>query len=375
MARRGAGEGSIDHRSDGRWRVRLTVSPDGRRREWYAQTKAQAVETLRIERERLSLGVVGTTGRLTVGQYLNGWLESVTGDVKPSTEAHYRLVVTRHLVPALGRIPLERLTAAHVDAFLRSERGQVADRTRHHHRAVLRRALNRAVRQHLIARNPAAEADPITIRDARPACFLTPDQAAQVLEAVATDRLAALYTVALALGLRQGEALGLQWHDVDFTHRRLTVRRQLQRIGGESRFVPLKSARSELERTRVLPMPAVVVEALQVHRARQGHELGTVPLPTGLVFCRRDGSPLINSNVTKGFQTLLERSGLPRMRFHDLRHSCASLLIAQGVAPRTVMEILGHSSISTTMNIYAHVGAALLEESSAAMDRLLGRRN
>ena len=310
-----------------------------------------------------------------MAQYLTQWLESISGDVKPSTEAHYRLVVTKHLIPALGRLQLDKLTAAHVDAFLHQERGQVADRTRHHHRAVLRRALNKALRQHLIRRNPAAESDPVTVRDAQPARFLTPHEADQVLSAVAGDRLEALYTVALTLGLRQGEALGLQWDSVDLEARRITVCRQLQRIAGEPKLVPLKTARAASERSRVLPMPAVVVDALRAHRARQLDELGSIPLPTSLVFSGRDGSPLINSNVTKRFQTLLARAGLPRMRFHDLRHSCASLLIAQGVAPRTVMEILGHASIATTMNIYAHVGAALLEESSDAMDRALGKRS
>ena len=122
-------------------------------------------------------------------------------------------------------------------------------------------------------------------------------------------------------------------------------------------------------------MPAVVVDALRAHRARQLDELGTIPLPTSLVFSGRDGSPLINSNVTQQFPDSAVTAGGRENAFDHPRHSCESLLIAQRVAPRTVMEILGHASIATTMNIYAHVGAALLEESSDAMDRALGKRS
>lgn len=154
-----------------------------------------------------------------------------------------------------------------------------------------------------------------------------------------------------------------KWDDVDFEHRQLHVRRQLQRLHGVSSLVPVKTEQSR----RTLTMPLVVVAALQEHRQRQLDE-GIVQ---GLVFCRRDGRPLVNSNVPHAFQERLRRAGLAPMRFHDLRHSCAALLLAQGVPARVIMETLGHSTIATTMNVYAHVMPALLQESADAMDRAL----
>jgi len=226
----------------------------------------------------------------------------------------------------------------------------------------LRAALNQAVEWELIHRNPATRVRLPKVK-AKPSRSLTPAEAAAVLQAFEGDRLEALYRVALALGLRQGEALGLQWDDIDFSTRQLHVRRQLQRLKGESHLVPVKTEHSQ----RTLTMPLVVVAALQDHRRRQLDE-GIVQ---SLVFCRRDGLPLVNSNVTHAFQERLRRAGLPRMRFHDLRHSCASLLAAQNVPPRAIMETLGHSTIATTMNVYAHVMPSLLQESADAMDRAL----
>ncbi|HEY8864495.1 MAG TPA: site-specific integrase, partial [Candidatus Dormibacteraeota bacterium] len=172
---------------------------------------------------------------------------------------------------------------------------------------------------------------------------------------------------ALALGLRQGEALGLRWHDVDLEARQLHVRHALQRIDGRLQLVEPKTARSR----RTITMPATVVNALRDHRRRQQDEQRPIVQLAGFVFAHPDGSPLDGSVVTHQFQKLLKRAGLPRLRFHDLRHSCASLLLAQGVSARMVMETLGHSNISTTMDIYSHVMPSLRQDAADAMDRVL----
>lgn len=185
-----------------------------------------------------------------------------------------------------------------------------------------------------------------------------------MLSAVEGDRLEALYRVALALGLRQGEALGLTWDNVDLEHRRLYVRQQLQRLERQSSLAPLKTKQSR----RTLPLPMVAVAALREHRRRQLAEGVVQPL----VFCRPDGKPLIGTSVTHRFQALIARAGLGHLRFHDLRHSCASFLLAQGVDARIIMEVLGHTTIATTMNVYAHVMPSLMRESADAMDRALG---
>jgi len=200
---------------------------------------------------------------------------------------------------------------------------------------------------------------------------LTQTEAQAVLEAVQQHRLAALYSVGLAIGLRLGEALGLRWEDVDLERGTLLVRQALQRIDGEWRFVEPKTEQSR----RVIPLPAVAVAALKAHRDRQtwerkAAEKGEGWHETGLVFCAPDGSPQFAQNITRTFQGLLVRAGLKPRRFHDLRHACCSLLLAQGVPPGTVMEILGHSNIQTTMMIYREVTQDAKRQGIAKLDFL-----
>lgn len=213
------------------------------------------------------------------------------------------------------------------------------------------------------------------------------------LDAVHGDRLEALYSVALAVGLRQGEALGLHWQDVDLDQGLLRVRLTLQRIkdldaadddraptaGGAT---PPRRPRSRLvlaepktERLRrVIALPAVTLAALRRHKLVQLRErkwVGSRWQEHGLVFTSTIGTPLEPRNVTRLFHQHLEPANLPRVRFHDLRHTCASLLLAQGVHPRVVMETLGHSQIALTMYTYSRVLPALQREAAAQMDALL----
>jgi len=182
----------------------------------------------------------------------------------------------------------------------------------------------------------------------------------------------ALYTVALALGLRQGEALGLQWGDIDLEARQLRVLRALQRrVDGRIELSEPKTRRSK----RTIRMPEAVVVALREHRGRQRRDrlkAGESWLDEDFVFTDEVGRPLDGTRVTKIFQRVLVRAGLPRLRFHDLRHSAATLLLVQGVPARVVMETLGHSEVGITLNTYSHVVPILEEEAAAAMDRALG---
>jgi integrase len=200
---------------------------------------------------------------------------------------------------------------------------------------------------------------------------LTPEQARTFLDAARGDRLEALYSVALAIGLRQGEALGLRWEHIDLDGGELRVRVALQRIAGKLQLVEPKTRQSR----RTIPLPQVAVNALRAHRVSQLEErllAGDRWVDTGLVFCTPKGTPLDARNVTRRFQKLLKQTDLPHQRFHDLRHTCATLLLVQGVPPRVVMEILGHSQISLTMDTYTHVVPALKREAANRMDALLG---
>ena len=179
------------------------------------------------------------------------------------------------------------------------------------------------------------------------------------------------YTVALAIGLRQGEALGLEWADIDLEGGALHVRHALQRVDGRLVQVEPKTKRSR----RTIPLPELAIAALHAHRGRQLQEQlwqGSRWQESGYVFTTMIGTPLDGVSVTKAFQRILRRVGLPHQRFHDLRHGCASLLLAQGVSPRVVMEILGHSQISLAMHTYSHVIPSLERDALSKIDVLFG---
>jgi integrase len=239
-------------------------------------------------------------------------------------------------------------------------------------RLVLSSALDQAERWGFIPRNPVRLVDPPRVPhdDREP---ITPEQAHALLDAVQGHRLEALYTVALALGLRRSEALGLQWSDVDLDAGVLRVRRGLQRLkGGGLQFLELKTKKSR----RDIAMPRVAVDALRAHTERQAFERRAaveIWQEHDMVFASTIGTPLEPRNVNRHFASVLKRAGLPHLRFHDLRHACATLLLLQGVELKVVQEILGHASISTTGNIYAHVLQSLKHCAAASMDAALRR--
>ena len=376
MTRRGANEGTIRQRKDGRWEARVIVTESsGRRvrRSLLGRTRAIVAAKLAEAQRAESIGLPAASARMTTADYLASWLEAIEPRIRPRTYESYELIVRVHLAPGLGHHPLPRLSPPAVQAFLNARtRDGCSPRTVAYIRAVLRQALGQAERWGLVSRNVARLAEPPRVprREVRP---LDPAQARAFLAAIRGDRHEALYLVALGVGLRQGELLGLSWPDVDLDAGTLRVRQALQRIKGGLILVEPKSATSH----RTVALPAVVAEALRAHRIRQLEERlasgGRWPDdPRDLVFLSTVGTPLDGVAVTRRFQALLADAGLPRQRFHDLRHACASLLLAQGVAPRVVMETLGHSQISLTMNTYSHVVPQLGRAAAERMDEALG---
>jgi integrase len=234
---------------------------------------------------------------------------------------------------------------------------------------ILRAALNKAVKWGFVARNVATLVD-TPGSEQQEMRFLAPEEARQFLEAIRGDRLEALYTVALAIGLRPGEALGLRWQDVNLEAGILTVQVALQRVDGVAQLVELKTRRSR----RSLALPPFAVAALAAHRARQEEDrrlAGDTWEEYDLVFTTRRGRPLGPRNVIRSYRRMLRRAGISHRRLYDLRHTCASLLLVQGVHPRVVMDILGHSQISLTMNTYSHVIPELQQEAATRIDDLL----
>jgi integrase len=283
------------------------------------------------------------------------------------------MIVGLHLAPELGRTPLVKLTPEAVQRYMnRKQEAGLSARTVQYHHAVLRRALNQAERWGLVPRNVARLASPPRVQrpEVRP---LTAEQARTFLAATKGDRLAPLYALALGLGLRQGELLGVTWDDVDLEVGTLAVRRTLQRYGGAYHLDEPKTERSR----RTIPLPAGLTGVLRAHRARQLEErLRAGPEWEGdawrLVFATERGEPLSPCQLTRRFQAALRAAGLPRQRFHDMRHAAASFMLSQGVPLRVAMEVLGHSQIAVTANTYSHVMPEIQRDAMERVGILLG---
>jgi integrase len=332
----------------------------------------QSLAKVRVVRQQAEQGQTPPPERLTVAVFLNSWLnETARPRIRPRTFRSYEQVLRLYLIPGLGHGKLKALSTAQVQAFLNAQTAKgLSSRTVGYQREVLRNALNYAVGQGLLTRNPASLAEPP--RAAKHVVEpLSPAQCLQLLEGVRGSRAEPIYAVAIATGLRQGELLGLRWEDLDLDAGCLHVRRALQRVAGDWQLVEPKSATS----LRTLALPMVAISALRGHRLRQIEErmaAGGQWQDWNLVFATRLGRPLDGSRVTHEFKAALGSLGLPPKRFHDLRHSCASLLVAQGVPIRVVMETLGHSDIRLTMNTYSHVSLEVSREAATRIDAVLG---
>ncbi len=420
-ARRGRGEGSITKRADGRWMARIDLGwQDGKRRRKavYGRTRREVQDKLRETMQRTAHDLPPLPERETVEAYLRRWLALRRDELREHTYISYEQTVRRHLVPGLGRLRLAKLGPRDVATWLHRCRAQgVGLRTIQYSRSVLRAALNQALRWELVSRNAAAltPAPQHKARDIKP---LTPDEARKLVTAVSGHRLEALIIVALGLGLRRGEVLALRWDDVDLTAGVLSVRRTLERAGGDAaarkpllaerarlraqltaatdaearrrlaagiedvqrrlkpvqttvRLAEPKTARSR----RTITLPALVARALRAHRTRQLEErlaAGSRWHDVGLVFTTRIGTPIGTHSLHSTFKGMLREAGLPSIRYHDLRHTAATLLLAQGIDVRTIMETLGHAQVSLTLNTYAHVVPALQRQAAAKMDAILG---
>lgn len=376
MAKRGNGEGSIFKREDGRWCAAISAGwRNGKvlRKYIYGQTKDEVRQKLTKAKRDQDMGLPIAMERQKLSDYLHNWLEnSAKPSIRPKTYVSYEQLIRVHINPALGGIYLEKLAPQHIQQFINDKLAEgLSTRTVQYLHAVLRRAIVQALKWGLVGRNVVTlvDAPRVERKVLRP---FTPEEAQKFLEAVKGDRLEALYSVALSLGLRQGEALGLRWDDVDLENGTLSVRYALQRVKGKLELVEPKTQKSR----RTIALPAMAVSALTKHKMVQESEREWAAdrwQVTGHVFTSTIGTPLDDCNVTHQFHRILKTAGLPRLRFHDLRHTCATLLIAQGVHPRYVMDILGHSQIGLTMNTYGHAYLAIQREAATKMDEILNR--
>ncbi|MCQ4200830.1 site-specific integrase [Streptomyces coelicoflavus] len=399
-AARANGEGTIYQRKDGRWEAAgYVLAADGtsKRVRVYGTTRKQAVDKLTEKIADSNRGLPVATADSTVGDYLTYWLNGVAVHrLRENTHTRYATCVRLHLIPGLGTKKIARLTAKDVRTFLDrlrttyqcctqgldTERKQccaigeccqkrLSPLTVTYVHSVLKSALEHAVREDELPRNVARNVKTTAPRPRRFQPF-TAAEARQFLDAARTDRLHALYELALRTGLRKGELLGLRWEDLDLNAGTAAIRSSLQRTRtGGLTHLPTKTRASE----RRIALPTECLHSLKEHQERLEKERETAGpywRDSGLVFTTPTGGPLDPANLTRRFRSFLDRAGLRRVRFHDLRHSTATLLLEQGIDLVVIKELLGHSHIGVTADVYAHVRLRLQRQAIDALNAALG---
>ncbi len=376
-------KGHIRKRSKNSWSLVIELERDAngkRRQKWYTVrgTKRDAEREL----HRLLTSVYESTyvepNKLTVAQFLEQWLEGYAkGNVSRETFYRYRGIVRRDLIPALGRLPLSKLQALHIQTYYsnaleagrKDGKGGLSKKTILQIHRILREALHHAVRWKLLARNPADVVDaPRPQRKEMRA--LDEKETMQLLNTAQGRRFYYPIMVAVTTGMRRGEILGLRWKDVNLDARSLSVRQCLEQVDGRFAFKPPKTAKSR----RSIALSPITVEALRAHKREQAKErllLGHAYQNHDLVFPRPDGEPWSPDALTHGLSDIVQGTELEGITFHSLRHSHATQLLRQGVHPKIVSERLGHSTVSITLDIYSHVLPGMQEDAALKVDAAL----
>jgi integrase len=356
MARRGHGEGSIYQRKDGRWVANIML--ENRKRKYiYGKTRKEVQEKLKVALRELEQGTLVTGPQQTVAQYLHEWLMVHKQVIRPRSYERYEAIIRLHLVPKLGKLPLQKLTGQHLQRLYteKLESGLSSTTVSAIH-SMLHTALDDAIKLDILTRNVCESVSPPrkVHKEMKP---LHPEQVRQLLEVAKGHPQEALFILALATGMRRGELLGLKWQDINFERSVLQVQRALTRMPTGLGYKETEPKTRKSRRSIVLT--AFAVEALKKHQARQlemKKAAGEAWEEHDYVFCTTFGKHLHpGHDVLEELKKLLKKAGLPDVRFHDLRHSTATLLLSKGVHPKVVQEILGHSEISMTLDTYSHV--------------------
>ncbi|GHP00735.1 site-specific integrase [Reticulibacter mediterranei] len=371
MKRRGHGEGTVYQRKDGRWTASLMVARH--RYTWYGKSRREVQQKLQVAIIDHQQKKVLPGGQMRVEHFLQQWLASQMTMLRARTLERYTQLVNRHLLPVLGQLSLQQLTPQHLlTLYTQKTQEGLSPSTVNLLHTVLHRALKDAVRWNLLSTNVCDTVPPPkrARHEIRP---LTIEQIQQFITAMHGHPLEPLFLLAITSGMRRGELLALHWSDLDLASGMLQVRRIFSRVPGNQYCeAEPKTAKSR----RSIVLTTVAKEALQQLRSHQDtwkQVVGSAWQEQGLVFCRKDGKPLSPTFVIDQFKALLKQAGLPTIRFHDLRHSTASMLLALGVHPKVVQELLGHTTISITMDIYSHVLPSMQRDAMTQMNAVLGK--
>ena len=371
----------ITKRKDGRYMARYTVqTPDGPRRKTIYGKKYKEVEKkLNEARANADKGLVFDADNLKAGEWMDSWLSDclkplvAAGKMAHSTYVRTEGIVNNHLKPALGHRKLKNLTRVEVRRLYNEKSKTLSAHSVDYIHATLQMSLSQAVRDDLIPRNVAVGERPRNSRNRNEVKALSPTHVKTLLKAARDTRSEALYVVAVHTGLRQGELLGLKWTDVDLDAGKLSVRRSLKVTEDGLNFGPPKNKASR----RSVPLNKSAIAALRAHRLRQNEERLSAPRwhDHDLVFPNRVGRPTDHNNLYyREYKPLLERAGLAGegFTFHTLRHTFATALCMKSQHPKVVQSLLGHSSITQTMDTYSHLMDGIGGDAVDGLDEAFG---
>ena len=367
-------KGHIRERSPGRWAIVLDGQGAGgkRRRRWVSfagNKRAAQLECARLIAEAAKGGGTVAPERMTVADFLEQWLRHIRTKVTPKSFERYSSIVRVNIVPALGHIRLTKLQPLAISSAYSDALEQLAPRTVGHVHTILSGALKQAVRWRLLQRNPADDVDPPRV-ERREMKVWTVEQIAAAIELSRSWTVHMPLVLAALCGLRRGEIVALRWRHIDFARAQLAVIDSAEQTKAGIRYKTPKSGKS-----RTVALPAMMVAALRAHRRRQAEELlqiGVRVTDDTFVCARRDGKPLQPQSVSHAWDHFVKASKLPRIRFHDLRHSHATIMLASNIHPKIVSERLGHSKVAITLDTYSHVIPGMQEEAAAAIDAAFG---
>jgi integrase len=370
-------KGHIRERSPGHWAIIIDV-PDAtgkRRQRWHSfkGTKREAqIECARLLTE-IKNGTAVEPSRMTVAAFLERWIEHMAGQVSPRSHERYAEIARKNIVPLLGGLVLtklkpEQISQAYAKALASGRRdgsGGLSPRTVGHMHRVLREALQQAVRWTMLVRNPADAAPPPKVEH-KQMSVLDTDATIELIEAARPYRIFVPILLGVLCGLRRGEIAALRWRSVDLDTGQLMVVASIEQTRAGCREKETKSGR-----VRTIALPASLIEELRRHRAKQAEELlqlGARLSDDHHVVMQADGTSLQPNTLTRVFTDFLAARGLKRVRFHDLRHSHATHMLAAGIHPKVASERLGHSKVGITLDLYSHVMPGMQAEAAAAVD-------
>ncbi len=369
--------GTIKSRSPGSYRIRYSLGRDpvsGKRRFGTATirgTRKEAEQELVRLLRTVHTGEHVDPSRMTVGEWLGLWVESTRAEVSPKTHERYAEIVRCYLVPAIGGIRLQKLAPSDIQRGYNNFTRSPSPRTRRHIHRILKSALARAVEQQTLPRNPAEALKRLPKVERQPITTLTVDQSTQLLQTIKHTNVYWPVLIALTTGMRRGEIVALRWKNVDLDKGLVRVVGSLE----QTRKGGLRFKATKTEKARAVTQPKFAVEELRRWKREQAEALLTLGVRQGgetLVCARLDGEPKKADSLTNEFLHLMRKAGIPRVRFHDLRHSHATQLLASGVHPKIVQERLGHSTITLTLDLYSHVSETMQSDAAARLDQAYG---